>query len=199
MRKFLLDFKAKWFLYLSLAILIVMLQCFALDTATRPSNEERVSMFLSCYSVDDMLSASINDNLPDGIRSFDVGSFDPENAFYPTYFNTFGKDADLVTLTQRFSDMCDCDAYFAPIDEEEMRERFENAEFYYHDGRAYGIKIFDGKTKSGIATNYINYCRDDKEEDVYLFFGLNSLHIGNLSDNSIDDSALVVLERIWQK
>ena len=199
MRKFLIDFKAKWFLYLSVAILIVTLQCFALDAATGPTDEESVSMFLSCYSVDEKLSTYINDDLPEGIRSFNLGSFDPENAFYPTYFSTFGRDADLVTLTLKFSDMCDCDRYFAQLDEEEIRARFENAEFYYHDGKPYGIKVYDGETKSGIATDYIEYCKSGQEEDVFLFFGLNSMHIGNLSDNSIDDSALSVLEKIWQK
>ena len=198
MREFVLDFKAKWFLYLSIAIIIVVLQCFALDAATKPGENERVSVFLTCYSVDEQLSASINESLPEGIRSFDVGSFDPENTFYAPYFTTFGRDADLVALPQKFSDMCDCEKYFASIDEEEITSRFGNVEFFYYNGKAYGIKIFDKNTKTGIATDYIQYCREGQEENIYLFFGLSSRHIGKLSESSIDDAALVILEKIWQ-
>ena len=94
--------------------------------------------------------------------------------------------------------MCDCESYFAVLNEEEIVARYGEVEFYYRNGVAYGIKIYDGDAKEGIADEYVDYCKDGEEENAYLFFGRDSLHIGDFNEKSRDDSALVILEKIWQ-
>lgn len=198
MKDFLKDFKSKWFFYIPLAVLIIVLQCFALDVVTKPAIEETVSMFLTCNSCDEMLLSEINDDLPEGIRRFDLGIFSRDNSFYGPYFNTYGKDSDMVVLTQKFSDMCDCAKYFAPIDEELIKSRLGDVELFYYNDVPYGVKIYDKDTKEGMATDRIDYCKDGEEENVYLFFNVNSVHIGELSENSVDECAFIILEKIWQ-
>lgn len=198
MKSFIKDIKSKWFFYIPLAILIIVLQCFALDAVTKPEKEEKVSMFLTCNSCDEMLSVSINEDLPDDIRTFDLGIFSQDNVFYGPYFNTYGKDSDMVVLTQRFSDICECDKYFMPLNEDVIRSYFGDVEFFYYQSIPYGIKIFDKDTKEGMATDRIEYCKEGEEENVYLFFNANSVHVGELSSNSVDEAALIILEKIWQ-
>ena len=198
MRGFLLDLKQKWYLYLAIAVLIVGVQCASLDIATRHSSDEKVTIFLTCNSYDETLSSIINEDLPNGIKSFNVEVFDQDGTYYGAYFNTYGKESDLVTLTQKFADICECDSYFVRLDEEKVKALLGDVEFYYYNGEAYGIKIFDKETKNGMATDYIKYFQEGMEENVYMFFGKNSKHIGDFSINSLDNSALVILEKIWR-
>ena len=48
-----------------------------------------------------------------------------------------------------------------------------------------GIKVYDHETKTGIALQYITY----GEEDYYLFFGANSVHVE-------DGKALIIAEEL---
>ena len=48
-----------------------------------------------------------------------------------------------------------------------------------------GIKVYDYETKTGIASRYITY----GEEDYYLFFGANSVHME-------DGKALIIAEEL---
>ncbi|MBR7083063.1 MAG: hypothetical protein IKI51_03510, partial [Clostridia bacterium] len=72
-------------------------------------------------------------------------------------------------------------------------EEKEGFEYYYHNGLAYGIKIFDMETKKGSATKYISY----GDDDYYLFFGVNSVHLGELNGSS-DDYSFVIAENIMK-
>lgn len=76
---------------------------------------------------------------------------------------------------------------FAMLDEK------DGFEYYYHNGVAYGIKIFDRETKKGNATKYISY----GDDDYYLFFGVNSVHLGELN-GSADDYSFVIADNIMK-
>ena len=198
MNKFLLDFKRKWVIYLFIAILLIIFECFAIDMAARVQPEDKVLIFMTCEAHDEKIVDILNEDLPKEIKKVEIGFFSPNETFFAPYFSTFGKDADIVTLTQKFSDMCDCESYFAVLNEEEIVARYGEVEFYCQNGVAYGIKIYDGDTKEGIADEYVDYYKDGEEENTYLFFGRDSIHIGDLFEKSNDDSALVILEKIWQ-
>lgn len=199
MKDFFVHLKRRWYIYVAVAIVIIPLLLFILDAVTKPTNEQKISMFLSCYSCNEELSVRINENLPEGIREFDLGDFSQDETFYASYFNTYGKDADLVVLSQKYSDMCSCDSYFIELEEERVKARYgDNVEFYYFEGKAYGIKVFDKETKSGIASNEIQYCKEGEEENSYLFFGKGSKHLGDFANNSNDDAALKILDMLWQ-
>ena len=198
MREFLLDLRQKWFLYLAIAVLIIGVQCASLDMATKPPIDQTVSIFLSCKSFDEELSTKINADLPEGIKSFNVEAFDQDGDYYGAYFNAYGRDSDLVTLTQKYADMCECDSYFVSLDEEKVRALFGEVEFFYYNDKPYGIRIFDSETKGGMATDYIEYFKEGSEENVYMFFGKDSRHVGDFSSDTLDDAALVILESLWQ-
>ena len=198
MSKFLLDFKRKWVIYLFIAILLIIFACFALDIVARVEPEDKVMIFMTCEGHDERIVDILNEDTPENIKKVEIGFFSPNETFYAPYFSTFGKDAEIVTLTQKFSDMCDCKSYFAPLDEEMMLARYGEVEFYRQDGVAYGIKIYDADSKGGMADKYIDYYGRGEEENAYLFFGKDSLHIGDLYENSTDEGALVILEKIWQ-
>ena len=198
MNKFLLDFKRKWVIYLFIAILLIIFECFAIDMAARVQPEDKVVIFLTCEAHDEKILDILNEDLPNEIKKVEIGFFSTNETFFAPYFSTFGKDSDIVTLTQKFSDMCDCESYFVALDEGKITARYGDVEFYRQNGVAYGVKIYDGNTKEGIADEYIDYYKDGEEENTYLFFVKNSLHIGDLNENSRDDSALVILEKIWQ-
>ena len=199
MKDFFVHLKRRWFVYVAVAIVIIPSLLFILDAVTKPTKEQKVSMFLSCYSCSDELSVQINENLPEGLREFDLGDFSQDETFYATYFNTYGKDADLVVLPQKYSDMCSCDSYFIELDEQKVKARYgDNVKFYYYEGKAYGIKVFDKETKSGMSSSKIQYFKDGAEENSYLFFGKNSMHLGDFASNSNDSAALQILDILWQ-
>lgn len=72
-------------------------------------------------------------------------------------------------------------------------EEKDGYEYYYYNGIPYGIKIFDKKSKTGSATKYISY----GDDDYYLFFGVNSVHLGELN-GSADDFSFVIAENIMK-
>ena len=67
---------------------------------------------------------------------------------------------------------------------------FDPSGGYIRDGELWGIKVWDAAAGKGIAADYIDY----PDEDCWLFFNKNSLHLRSLSGTG-DDAALAVARR----
>ena len=63
---------------------------------------------------------------------------------------------------------------FVPI------EKTDGEEYYVFDGKAYGIKIYDAESGVGFGKEYIKY----SDCDYYLFYGVNSVHIGEINGSN---------------
>lgn len=195
MKKFLSHFASRWYFYILIAVVAVLIWTFVIDGATAPAREEKVELFLTCYSLKSELNDLANDNRPEYLRQVKIGAFNENETFYGAYFNSYGSVADIVTLSQKFCDMTQCSKYFQPLDEDYIESRLGDIAFYYYEGKAYGIRIYGKDDKQGMASEYIGYTADNAEpQDYYLFFNKDSMHLGAMKDGSKDDGALEVIE-----
>lgn len=82
--------------------------------------------------------------------------------------------------------------WFRPLPEE-LREA---GEVLLMDGEPWGLRIYDGQTRTGAAAGYVQYTAPgETEEDHYLFFGGASLHVpGN--EGALDDEAVRLVQRL---
>ena len=150
---------------------------FGLVTQVQPA--EKVSLYVYCPKLEDeALSIRLEEHRPEGIKAVEVHSFE---------YAIFGTDivgADLYLLPE--SQLSNFPDAFCG---EEIS--MDLPSLMTGDG-AVVYRVYDGGTRTGIATEYITYFDDSTPpEDYYLAFGLNSAHLE-------DGAAMAVVEQLLQ-
>ena len=138
---------------------------FTLVTDTGPAN--KVTLYVQTEGCRDQALAEVLDEArPEGIRMIQVHPFS-----YALFDTQEALNADLYVIpasqAEGFLDS------FAPIDGEELDRG--DRELFTRDGKSYGIKLHDAATGESTAGDYLVYAPG---EDYYLFFNVNSLHLG---------------------
>ena len=120
---------------------------FTFVTDTTP--EKKVTVYCDTPEVHDTeLAAALEENMPEGLRMIKVHPFD---------YVMFSVD-----------DFYQGDIFIVPASELETY-----AEVLAPVDGERGVKVHDAIAGTGIATAYIQY----ENEDYYLFFGVNSVHL----------------------
>ena len=149
--------------------------------ATDTSAAKKITVFAE---VDNMreteLTLLLEENKPDKIKMIKVHKFS-----YAMFDSYTLMNADIYIVGKENAEQY-IDS-FVPLEEK------EGVEYYYHNGVPYGIKIFDKETKKGSATKYISY----GDDDYYLFFGINSVHLGEIN-GSADDYSFVIADDLMK-
>ena len=87
----------------------------------------------------------------------------------------------------------------ASFSDEQIKTLIPNVdgyEFYKEEDKNLGIKIYDKNTNSGVDKDIITYTSEKEEnEDYYLLFRNDSIHIGSLN-NSQSDNALRIVNNL---
>ena len=66
-------------------------------------------------------------------------------------------------------------------------------EIFSHDGVPMGVKVYDAPSNTGIGIKHISY----EEENYYLVFGNQSLHISG-NENAVSDEAVLYAARFFE-
>ena len=117
------------------------------------------------------LDLELEKELPDGIRMIRAHPID----YYMFDQNELDHaDLDIVSAShaEEYSPL------FLPLAEAGIKE--DGDAVWRLDGTAYGLRIYDAASGEGALSSWIEYVGPgDTNEDYYLFFGANSVHIGD--------------------
>lgn len=149
--------------------------------ANDTSASKKITLFVEANSVKDAeFSVLLEDDMPPKLKMIKI--YTSSDTSFESYA-LVGADLFIVKGS-------DAEKY---IDSFAKLEKKEGFEYYYHGGTAYGIKVYDKETKKGSATKFISY----EDDDYYLFFGINSVHLGDLN-GSADDYSFVIADKIMK-
>ncbi len=197
MRNFIKHFAEKWLRYLIALILIFIFWLVIIDTLIAVKPENKIGIFIGAYGI----SATLDEHIekPSDIEEIEIFDVNINEDYYFVIFSAYASSGDfdfsIVNEKQfRESDI----QYYLILDEQKLTSYFGEQEYYRVNDQIYGIKIYDGETKTGILTDAIVYDFEDQAEDYYLFFYKNSTHLGELN-SSADDKAIQTIKSIFNK
>ena len=179
-----------WHFYVIWLVLVLFVWELLFATITAPKKEKTVRIFIAAFEVDDTaLKERLSTDKSDYLKNVDIYALSPALPQFYTLFETHGLlDSDVLILPENVYTEGDYFTQFARIiDKEYFAGFYSGAVYLEKDGKAYGIKVFDGITKTGIAEDYVSYTYENfKNEDYFLFFNKRSLHTGKLSESELD-------------
>ena len=148
---------------------------------TRVSPQDKVSVFIGSYSQSFEKAQELKESRPEYLKTVEVNVNVLNSMYFDVYLSMFGYSrADIMILPESLATLENCELYFAEISATYLGQ-FENLGLCEYDGKVYGLKIHDKETHSSLIS-CINYGEGDKEDNYYLFFGKNSLHISDLAE-----------------
>lgn len=167
-----------WHRYVLWALLSVIVWAWIFTLLFSAKAAEKVSLYAELPGINgNGLAAALEEDLPEGIRridpgSFDVGLFNEESVLAGDLYLVPEPEVELFASS------------FAPID----RSAFPGETFLEIDGTAYGILASDPETGYGAASEYVVYYQNVR---CYLCFNKDSIHLGTWN-GSADDAAITV-------
>ena len=140
----------------------------------------KVTLFADVPSMRDVeLAAALEEELPEGVRMIKVHPFS-----YAMFDSEGLLGSDLYIIPA--SHVEDYAESLRPV----TGAPFDTEGGCFRGGELWGVRVWDAAAGEGIAADYIDY----PDEDCWLFFNKNSLHLRSLSGTG-DDAALAVAQR----
>lgn len=132
---------------------------------TDAPREEKIVLFVECDVPGDTYIASRLEKTPsETIRLVQVRPF-----AYSMMTSESIRNSDLYIVSE--SSFKEYFEWFMPL----PKDALNLGENFLFENTPYGVKVYDAQTKSGILTDHIGY----EDENYYLVFGNQSLHIEN--------------------
>ncbi len=160
---------SQWFKYLLWALISVVFWAWIFTLLNDAPPNRKLLLCAEVTELEDgALSAALSESKPEGIRLV---------AVHPFSYYLFDSDemlsADLYIVSEsqapKYIDS------FGPLEGSGLAG--SDRPLWTHEGRAYGLLIYDAASGEGAAKDYIGYAPSDGEpEDYYLFFGARSAH-----------------------
>lgn len=166
---------------LSLMAVIAISLCLGISFRTKPTARESFSMFLD-LPYGGVSASKVEGRIKEvdpSIKKANVFSYSPSSNQYDTYYQTWGKEADLLLLSSDYLDKKDM-SNFATLDA-------IGSEGYKVDGVLYGLSSKKGKS------DYFDF----DASSYYCFLRKDSVHLGYLSSSSQSDLALLLLKEFF--
>ncbi len=181
---------SKFYLYLLWAMIAAMLWGWIFSFVTNTTPNKKVTVFINTYACSDTdLAVELEKDKPENIKMIKVHPF----SFSLFDSSTFVKGDIYIIKSSEIETYLPS---FCPLNEQFRAENPLYQYYYAEDGTAWGIKVYDAETSTGVATEYLTYTVEGApQEDYYLFFNADSIHIGALNGSS-SDAALTVAENL---
>lgn len=175
-------FKRYIALFLSLSLVCSIALCLCIAFKTKPSAKEKFSLFmdLGYGSVETSKMENRIYEMDSSLKKVEVFSYSPDSTNYNIYFETKGKEADLLLLAKTHLSSKKMDGYAILND-------FYN-EGYFVDNNLYGLL---SKKKES------DYFKFLENEEYYCFFRIDSTHISSVVSSSYDNLAFSVMEEFF--
>lgn len=177
-------------LYISWCLAMVLLWIWIFGFLTQVKPENKVSIFSGTYSTQFEKYDEINleYNRPAGIEVVAVNAYDVrEDSFYAVLQVLGYGEADILILPK--SQIDGHTFRFAPISattHQQLATGGYTLGVYQEDDISYGMKIYDSASGESLISWL---CFDEADEDFYLLFNADSVHIEPAYDIYTKDSA----------
>ena len=172
--------------YVLWLLISAVLWGFVFTRITDTSKQKKVTIYTDAPAVSEItLAAKLEEELPEGIKMVKVRHFT-----YAAFNSDEPKEADILILSE--SSVKEHIDMLSPIGLEPKEGDL------VIDGALYGIRVFDLDSGRGAAKDFFTYTyivSESENENYYLCFNKDSLHIGDWN-GSADDAAFVIDERL---
>lgn len=185
MSKFSANIKKWWYLYL-IALLVLPAGCYYLTHLVNlPRSQETITIFIASTNVSTKgLYEALEEAKPTYLREIVIRSYVYYEDSFSTYYSYFGgSDCDIVILPQSKIDASKVASSYKKWSDDLVDP---SQDYFSYENAIYGKKIHSKGEENG----YIAYKDEERDEDYYLFYGKDSIHLGSLSSSSYDTALL---------
>lgn len=176
-----------WYVYLLLIVSSVIGTIYYCDFINRPKNEETINLFVASYTQkSEPIYDYLKEKAPDYLREINITLVNPKSADFGYFMVNKGLNkADMFILPESylFDDLLN--NQFVTLNEEVINPYFT----YTTDSSNHGVLLHDvGNNDNNLLQFKSEQYTDEK---FYIFYRVNSLHIGDLYSKSKADTALL--------
>lgn len=176
-----------WYVYLLLIASSIIGTIYYCDFINRPKNEETINLFVASYTQkSEPLYDYLKEKAPDYLREINITLVNPKSADFGYFMVNKGLNkADIFILPESylFDDLLN--NQFVTLNEEVIDSYFT----YTTDSSNHGVLLHDvGNNDNNLLQFKSEQYTDEK---FYIFYRVNSLHIGDLNSKSKVDTALL--------
>ncbi len=160
----------KWYLYVFLLIVFIVLDILIISYIIKPKSNEKVTIFVGSSKVNnDLLEDkiySLNDN---NLKEVNILDYSPDDYYFGVSLTSAGVvNTDLIIVPLDKINESFAAQYCKRIDEMEFKINYD-FEFISYSSINYGIKVYSKDLNISLFEKYITY---NEEENDYLEYGL---------------------------
>lgn len=168
-------------IYAACILVVVFIYSWAFNYLTTIETEEKITVFIGSESASFEKAEDLNASRPNYLKTVEVRAYALDDSIYDTCLSIFGYETgDVLILPESNLKAETCADYYAEISMD-YQSKFNNLGWYEVDGKVYGIRIHDKETHQSIIDS-LDYGTDDDEQNYYLLFNKNSMHLSDLSN-----------------
>lgn len=171
-----------WYVYAAAIAISVAGSIYYCDLINLPRNEETISLFVSTYGKNSSeIHSFLKAKSPQYLREINLFCIDPMSADFDYYMVNKGlNQADIFILREGYLFEKLINDQFAPLKSDIVNEYFS----YETDSSGKGILFHKKDEEDHPLISVKNEKYDD--ENYYIFYRVNSLHISGLNDSKFD-------------
>lgn len=170
-------------IYIACILVVVFVYSWVFNYLTTIKTEEKITLFIGSYTSSFEKEDELNQSKADYLKTVEVRAYSLSDSVYDTCLTLFGYETgDILILPESNLKEESIADYYAVISSD-YQSSFNNLGWYELDGNVYGIKIHDRETHQSLIS-CLDYGEDEDEQNYYLLFNNNSMHLSDLSDSS---------------
>ena len=172
----------KWYLYVFLLIVFIVLDILIISYIIKPKNNEKVTIFVGSSKVNnDLLEDkiySLNDN---NLKEVNILDYSPDDYYFGVSLTSAGVvNTDLIIVPLDKINESFAAQYCKKIDEMQFDINYD-FEFLSYSSINYGIKVYSKDLNISLFDKYITYNEEENEYLEYgLFFNKDSVNLKDL-------------------
>ena len=172
----------KWYLYVFLLIVFIVLDILIISYIIKPKSNEKVTIFVGSSKVNnDLLEDkiySLNDN---NLKEVNILDYSPDDYYFGVSLTSAGVvNTDLIIVPLDKINESFAAQYCKRIDEMEFKINYD-FEFVSYSSINYGIKVYSKDLNISLFEKYITYNEEENEYLEYgLFFNKDSVNLKDL-------------------
>ena len=172
----------KWYLYVFLLIVFIVLDILIISYTIKPKSNEKVTIFVGSSKVNnDLLEDkiySLNDN---NLKEVNILDYSPDDYYFGVSLTSAGVvNTDLIIVPLDKINESFVAQYCKRIDEMEFKINYD-FEFISYSSINYGIKVYSKDLNISLFEKYITYNEEENEYLEYgLFFNKDSVNLKDL-------------------
>ena len=172
----------KWYLYVFLLIVFIVLDILIISYIIKPKSNEKVTIFVGSSKVNtDLLEDKIYSLNDDNLKEVNILDYSPDDYYFGVSLTSAGVvNTDLIIVPLDKINESFAAQYCKRMDEMEFKINYD-FEFVSYSSINYGIKVYSKDLNISLFEKYITYNEEENEYLEYgLFFNKDSVNLKDL-------------------